>query len=224
MWQRHNREIKLCEDKNSMIWCLNWMAGEATPSAEAGPESDMAPAVKSRVDGLARCQQPSEKMSEEAAFKLLLRCRDYSGLTAAANLASYQFGLVSFPEGDLNQCPMLSSLLGESDRQFLSEESERMIRQEPIDTISTEAYWDPKLRYNQKAYHKLVSFLDSLNYFYYTTSPKNSVGVFFVWKSNGTKLRMISDARLPNRAFKDPPPVKLLTGEGLGSSTLDSPT
>lgn len=74
----------------------------------------------------------------------------------------------------------------------------------------------PKLKYNQKAYQELVRKLDSIGYFTYTTEPACEVGVFFVWKSSKTKLRMITDARRANACFHDPPGVNLMTGEGIG--------
>ena len=63
-------------------------------------------------------------------------------------------------------------------------------------------YWDPQLRYNKTAYNDLVRRLHGINYFRYTTKPACKVGIFFVWKSNKTRLRLITDARLSNRCFK----------------------
>ena len=77
-------------------------------------------------------------------------------------------------------------------------------------------YWDPQLRYNKKAYNDLVRRLHGINYFRYTTKPACKVGIFFVWKSNKTRLRMITDARLANRCFKAAPGVNLMTSEGFG--------
>ena len=48
------------------------------------------------------------------------------------------------------------------------------------------------------------------------------MGIFFVLKSECERLRLISDARIPNQTdFLEPPPVELLTGEGLGCIELD---
>lgn len=82
-----------------------------------------------------------------------------------------------------------------------------------------EPYWDPILKFNRKEYNKLVSRLASIGYFQYT-KPQSHVGVFFVYKSNRTKLRMITDARRSNQLFRDPPPVGLMTAEGFGRFEL----
>ena len=82
-------------------------------------------------------------------------------------------------------------------------------------------YWDPVLRYNRKEYNKLVQRLTDIHFFNFTTQPKCQISVFFVWKSNKTKLRMITDARCANRLFKDAPPVSLMTSEGLGRVELE---
>ena len=84
------------------------------------------------------------------------------------------------------------------------------------DEIPITPYWDPKLRHNQKVYHRLVQRLHDIGYFFYTTRPESYVGVFFVWKSSRTKLRMITDARLSNARFRTAPGVTLMTSESFG--------
>ena len=69
-----------------------------------------------------------------------------------------------------------------------------MLREVPGDCDVEIPYWDPKLKYNQKAYQKLVCRLHRQNYFLYTLYP-----IFFVLKSDGERLRLISDARIPNQ-------------------------
>ena len=47
----------------------------------------------------------------------------------------------------------------------------------------------------------------------FTLSPSQHAGVFFVWKSDRQKRRMIVDARLANAVFRDPPGVAFATVE-----------
>lgn len=47
-----------------------------------------------------------------------------------------------------------------------------------------------------------------------TQNIRGEVGIFFVWKSDGERIRMILDARGPNRVFRDPPGVELCAAEG----------
>ena len=176
-----------------------------------------------RVDGLVRRKQPSARpLHPQAALMKLLKGRTYDGAFSAEHMASYREELVSFPDDDFSCLPQLSDVLGADDSLYLEEESERMLREVPGDCDVKLPYWDPKLKYNQKAYQKLVRRLHLQNYFLYTLFPKNFVGIFFVFKSDGERLRLISDARIPNQTdFLDPPPVELLTGEGLGCIELD---
>jgi hypothetical protein len=101
------------------------------------------------------------------------------------------------------------------DRLYLEEMSERMLKNHPV-VDAPRPYWDPKLRYNKKEYFKFVKKLHGIEYFYYALEALGTVGVFFEWKSNCTKLRAITDARLANALFEDPPGVQLVTGEGFG--------
>ena len=218
--QRLLRQVRKVRDLNSVIDCLNWMANKQ--SASHAQSDSMTEEVIVRLEGLVASQQPNRKLpSPKAALQQLLRSRDYTGVGSASVLAPYRPGLVSLPEGDFQKCPFLFDLLDENDRQYLSGASERFVRPVVGDSVIVEPYWDPKLKYSQKSYHKLVQRLHAQNYFYFTLDPLNFVGIFFVWKSSNTKLRMISDARLSNAGFYDPPPVQLLTGEGLGAIEIE---
>ena len=56
--------------------------------------------------------------------------------------------------------------------------------------------------------------LDSIGLLQYTQKPKNQVGIFFVHKSDGQRIRLIVDARSTNALFRDPPGVDLCSSEG----------
>ncbi len=216
--QRRDRIRRSVENSNEAISALNWMAG----FSEAGDSSKISPMQMQsmlRVDGLVRSQKPSGCIDgPEAALRLLLRGgTPYDLGTASETLASYRSELVSIPQ-EVSSCPDLWTVLPGDDRQFLEEESELMLKsgRSSLEESLPEPYWDPVLKWNTKEYHKLVSKLHSIGYFTYTLAPACKVGVFFVWKSSKTKLRMITDARRANALFVDPPGVSLMTGEGLG--------
>ena len=67
--------------------------------------------------------------------------------------------------------------------------------------------------FNQKAYHAFVKRLWDSGMLDAMLKPLERVGVFFVWKSNETRLRLIMDARRSNCRFRPPPGVRLCTSE-----------
>ena len=75
-------------------------------------------------------------------------------------------------------------------------------------------YWDPVLARSQKHYKEFIRKLHSIGMLQYTTTPKNEVGVFFVHKSDGERIRLIVDARSANVKFREPPGVSLCSSEG----------
>ena len=217
--QRRNRIQRILDDCNEMIWSLNWLAGFREAQQDTETVSPMQTQVLSRVEGLAFSQKPSgdECSRPEEALKALLRGGSpYDMGVINDAVASYRSELISVPQ-DCSGCPQLLDVLPGDDRRYLEENSELMLRPEedwcekPI-----EPYWDPKLRYNRRAYHGLVKKLHSIGYFVYTLKPASKVGVFFVWKSNRTKLRLITDCRPTNQIFREAPGVSLMTAEGLG--------
>ena len=78
-----------------------------------------------------------------------------------------------------------------------------------------EPYWDPCLKSGKLKYLSLVRKLHQIGYFVYTTDPIEYAGLFFVWKSDRQKIRMIVDGRRANLRLRDPPGVDLLSAEGL---------
>ena len=213
-------------DTNGVLNSLNWMAGCCSSSKtneKTARPSPMQREVIERVEGLVRRKQPNARpLQPQAALRKLLKGRTYDGTLSAEHMASYHEELVSFPDEDFSRLPQLGDVLGAEDSLYLEEGSELMLREVPGDCEVEVPYWDPKLKYNQKAYQKLVCRLHRQNYFLYTLYPNNFVGIFFVLKSDGERLRLISDARIPNQTdFLEPPPVELLTGEGLGCIELD---
>ena len=104
--QRLHRRVHRVDDLNSVIDCLNWMAGKS--QADQVHMDDMKQMVIGRLEWLVERQQPSsDLLSSKAALRQLLRCRDYTGMGSASGLASYRPGLVSLPAGDFSECPQL---------------------------------------------------------------------------------------------------------------------
>ena len=226
--QRRDRIRKAAENINEAIDSVNWLAGVSTADVSLSSASPMQRQSVLRVEGLISSQKPSGSIEtcEAALSELLKGGSPYDLGVAHETLASYRSELVSIPS-DISGCPRLNDVLPPDDRQYMEENSELMLKPGTEEmTDSLVPYWDPKIKFNQKAYHELVKRLHNIGYFNYTLHPACHVGVFFVWKSSKTKLRMITDARLSNSLFKEPPGVCLMTGEGLGriEVTLDDLT
>ena len=107
-----------------------------------------------------------------------------------------------------------------SDREFLEGWQETMVRspseRAELDTRLGQVcpYWDRKLKYNKKEYRRFVKELGARGFIEGVTSPLEFAAFF--WKQNMKDRRLIVDARLANRAFRDPPGVRLLSSDGLG--------
>ena len=113
--------------------------------------------VIERVEGLVRRKQPNARpLQPHAALRKLLKGRTYDGTLSAEHMASYHEELVSFPDEDFSRLPQLGDVLGAEDSLCLEEGSELMLREVLGDCEVEVPYWDPKLKYSQKAYQKLV--------------------------------------------------------------------
>ena len=108
------------------------------------------------------------------------------------------------------------------DRRYL-EVQERMLRSgdQMVSDSHISPYWDPALKNNQRNYRKFIHKLNSVGYLDFTLSPCQHAGVFFVWKSDKQKIRMIIDARPANAVFQEPPGVALATAETFSKIEVD---
>ena len=216
--QRRDRICRAVENCNEAIYGLNWLNGHKDAPGDGILVDGLQQQVMARVDGLVQCQKPSGAIDHpEAALRSLLKgASPYDLGISNETLAPYQYDLVSVPQ-DIKGCPNLLDVLDTHDRLFLEQDRELMLKSATeVESLKLVPYWDPVLKHNKRAYYRLVRRLQQIGYFTYTLEPKCKIGVFFVWKSSRTKLRMITDARSANRLFKDPPSVSLMTGEGLG--------
>ena len=216
--QRRDRIRRAVENCNEAIFGLNWLSGHRDCIPDGILVDGLQQLVMARVDGLVQCQKPSGAIDRpEAALRSLLKgASPYDLGISNETLAPYQYDLVSVPQ-DIKGCPDLVDVLDAHDRSFLEQERELMMKSaSEVESSKLVPYWDPVLKHNKRAYYRLVRRLQQIGYFTYTLDPKCKIGVFFVWKSSRTRLRMITDARSANRLFKEPPGVSLMTGEGLG--------
>ena len=216
--QRLAKKIRIRGELRETIAALNWMHTGDFDAQPAGALSNLQGEVLEHVEktiDLAgdlgdQCHLPSQ----EAALRELLHGQDgYAEPSVPASLAPFKLELISLPQ-DLRGAPRAEDLLSVEDRRYL-EVQERMLRSdsECVEVQPKKPYWDPALKNNPRNYRKFIQKLHSIEYLEYTLSPVQHAGVFFVWKSDRQKIRMIVDARPANCEFADPPGVSLATAE-----------
>jgi len=202
--QRVARLNRAIFDVNACIWGLNWLSGThswGSPStgAMANKYTHMqVTAVQSEV--VARIEhlvsdrvRPADAPSPEAAFRELLRGKALYGTDLAdTNLAPYQFEIMSLPD-DVNSSPDLVDLLPPDARRYLERMNQLMMRDEAdlrrLEETGPETipYTDKLLKSHPKKYRKFVVSLNSRGLLRFTLTPKQMVGIFFVWKKGKTK-------------------------------------
>lgn len=100
-------------------------------------------------------------------------------------LAPYKLERISLPES-LHGLPLAEELLPDNARRYL--QGPKLMLKETVDAESRRPYWDPVLANSRKHYREFIQRLDSIGLLQYTQTPKNHVGVFFVFKSDGKKI------------------------------------
>ena len=214
--QRLTRRARIRDELIECVSALNWMhVGDfdAAPVDSTPLQRDVCSHLESRVCAVGNLGDHGCLPSQEAALLELLRGQDgYAEPATPASLAPFNLELVSLPD-DLACAPRAEDLLHEDDRRYL-EVQERMVRDSPKeDVIVSSPYWDPALKNNPKNYRRFIQKLNSIQYLDFTLSPCQHAGVFFVWKSDRKRIRMIIDARPANAVFYDPPGISLPTAE-----------
>ena len=151
-----------------------------------------------------RAPRPGHTTSStlDAALRLLLR-QGPGYLSGPGVLAPYQRSLVSLPRGQGRATPLRSLLKGEALRQYIHFETEAKLSDEELGALCENndfpgLYFDPVLERSPEKYAEFVADLFLSGVIDFTLSPKANMGLFFVKKKNG-KLRVIGDARRPNR-------------------------
>lgn len=222
---RAARRVRIRDDLREAIASLNWMhVGDfdAPPSAAHPLQREVLCRLEALVERADDLGDHGHLPSLEAAYGELLRGRDgYAEPSTPASLAPYNLELVSLPT-DLCDAPRAEELLEEADRRYLQGQ-ERMLREIPKeDSEVIKPYWDPALRHNPGRYRKFIQRLNDIKYLDFTLSPSQHAGVFFVWKSDGKRIRMIVDARPANAEFEEPPGISLPTAETFAKIEMET--
>ena len=158
----------------------------------------------------------------EAALRALLQGRSEYGSELPTTLAACSLERISLP-GSLVGSPPAEELLDEEARRYLQCPEQMLRDDEEQDASLFQPYWDPLLRNDPRVYKRFIRKLHQADYLVYTQRPKCMVGVFFVKKSDGKKIRMIIDARGANMRFREPPGVQLLTSDGFSRIEVTPP-
>ena len=220
--QRHFRRLHQQDDVQAARDALNWLSsGSQSLDAEPGVHSEINQHLVERVN---QRGQPSDHVVAEAAARELLRATvgyDHE----ATRVASYGSGRVSLPAARERISP-LSDLLPSADGDRLARFKTTMLRSTE-ELVQMEDHGEtvvPYMDHNLKNHHgKYVKFIKNRyrrNLVRFTTTPKCKATVFFVLKKN-CDLRLIVDARLANRMFRDPPSVHLATPEAFSRMEVD---
>ena len=91
---------------------------------------------------------------------------------ANPNLAAYQPRLLSVPDS-VEDCPPVSEVLPDDARHYLEAYQELMLKPESemLNSDFVTPYFDHKLKYNQKEYHRFVKRLEEIGLIRCTTTP-----------------------------------------------------
>jgi len=167
---------------------------------------------------------PPPLTGEEALQTLLADKAGYAGATAA-HLGVYDRDLLARPDGTVPPVALSELLEGPSlavyhaflEEQMLSdaELGEKYEKNEVV-----KPYWDPLLVSDRGAYEGLIGDLFESHIVTFTKHCRDRVAIFFVRKKNGS-LRIIVDARGPNRRFKRPPSGGIAAGESFAQLQLE---
>ena len=145
-----------------------------------------------------------EALSERAAVSRLLRGHTpYDGTGCLTRVAPFRKDLVSLPES-VESCPPFEDVAPPEVQRFLKEHPERILRADCPGTSVT-PYFDPALKRSAKTYRHFIADLNRRGLPRWTRRPRCQVGLFFVEKDNGKRLRHILDARPANELFVAPP-------------------
>ena len=164
--------------------------------------------------------QPPEKFSVQEALRQLLHTARYAegAGDGVGHVAPFGAGPASLPAFSL-AAPAVADLLGEDGDTFRRFETCMMRSDEEylrhIEEKGTpKIYVDPKLKEHRGQYEELAAQLLRLGMLGLCNEAKEHVGLFLAWKKDRS-LRLICDARRANARFREPPDVKLATGDSL---------
>ncbi|CAE7388043.1 unnamed protein product [Symbiodinium sp. CCMP2592] len=177
--------------------------------------------LDSLADDVARPRDGEDIKAPEAALTELLKGRsEYHTPSAPVSLAPFNLERVSLPE-NLDGLPPAETLLPEHARRYLSRPEQMLSEEVPVDSFTP--YWDACLLHSKRQYVSFLRKLMSIDFLLFTTEPKEHIGIFFVYKSDGHRIRLIVDARGANRHFRAPPGVDLCSAEGFARLEVQLP-
>ncbi|CAE6957111.1 CACNA1H, partial [Symbiodinium sp. CCMP2456] len=189
--------------------------GGNVPPAGAAPtphQEEVFLHIENLARDVAKPRDVGDVQGPEAALTALLKGRgEYHAPTEPVSLAPFNLERVSLPESLSGVLPA-AELLPEGARRYL-DRPELMLKEDPP-TESFTPYWDPCLLHSKRDYVAFIRKLMSIDFLLFTAQPKEHIGIFFVHKSDGKRIRLIVDARAANRHFLPPPGVDLCTAEG----------
>ena len=196
--------------------------GNAPPVAvPASAQEEVFLRVENLAQDVAKPRDVGDVLKPEAALLALLKGRGECQAPAEpVTLAPFCLERVSLPES-LSGVPPAGANLPEHARRFL-DRPELMLKEDPpIESFTP--YWDPCLLHSKRHYIAFIRKLMSIDFLLFTTTPKEHIGVFFVHKSDGQRIRLIVDARAANRHFRQPPGVELCSAEGFARIEVGLP-
>ncbi|CAK0814978.1 unnamed protein product [Prorocentrum cordatum] len=159
-----------------------------------------------------------------AAKELLASSLSYAADEAPSPVVRYVRSRIDIPEVGAVTLPVESVLDGigrsyvldyEQAMMKTPDEWSRVLDSEPPVT----PYMDEVLKRDPVAYHAFIGDLVKANMLGFTYRPKDLVTPFFVAKKSGAQ-RLVWDARVPNRRFRDPPPLAMGTSAAYGRLQL----
>ena len=154
-------------------------------------------------------------ITEEAAFRELASREKLYG--ERTDIANYGDAPLSTPPQGTRQIS-ISRLLSAKDSRALAEDAKRLLRPEgPVGDIPR-PYWDPALLLSPQVYADFIDLLLDCGLLRLARSSKAQVGIFFVWKADKKKLRVLVDARNANAYFRTPPSTELSSAAALGDT------
>jgi hypothetical protein len=210
--RRHRRQLAA----DATVAALNDLAA-------GGPANSVEPPTAAQKDALSTVLKRAAVAArlppctvEEAVNELLSHSHSYTGEEASSTVVAYDKALVSIPAVGATP-PQVAEVLDPKGREFFVSFHEHLLRSsedwgnlcERSDPVRP--YMDTRLRSNVALYESFVADLWDRNMIKFTTQPADIVTPFFVKKKDG-RQRLVWDCRVPNRRFRDPPPLATATG------------
>ncbi|CAK0865318.1 unnamed protein product [Prorocentrum cordatum] len=189
------RERLVFKMGNEAVGALNWLAGFRSGPSYFEPDAMQLELLRGRAP--------------------------YDGAGCLARVAPFKMGFVSLSE-TVEGCPPFEDVAPPEVQRFLKGHPERVLRSDSPSSSVT-PYFDPPLKRSANTCRQFIADLHRRGLIGWTRRPRCQVGLFFVEKDGGQRLRLILDARPGNLLFESPPGVALLNAEGLSRVEIALP-